>query len=157
MHVLQCRRLLPGVCGHVRVTHHRVAGIPAQYEGLLQIIQSSHPGGVVGFPATTAVFVAGMPVLLSGLTPSGVACSWLLGGSIFSAFGMGGFALVCAYFILGSAATKFRLKEKEAKGIAEQRSGRRGPVCLPCNRQSRSTACLMFWSRAPHPWTRPFC
>jgi uncharacterized membrane protein len=67
-------------------------------------------------------------VLRRGLTYSGVVASWLLGGTVFSAFGQGGFLLVCLYFILGSAATKFRLKEKQAKGIAEARSGLRGVV-----------------------------
>jgi uncharacterized membrane protein len=70
-------------------------------------------------------------VLLAGLTPTGVLASWLLGGSVFAAFGASGFSLVCLYFILGSAATKFKLHEKESKGIAEKRSGRRGIVRSP--------------------------
>lgn len=128
MAFFECLRLPRGLRGSVRAPKHVAAGLPMQTQPLIDAITSSHPGGAVGFSATTAVFVVGMPVLLSGLTPQGVALSWLLGGSIFSAFGAGGFSLVCAYFILGSAATKFRLKEKEAKGIAEKRSGRRGPV-----------------------------
>eukprot|EP00892_Ulva_mutabilis_P007787 jgi/Ulvmu1/5380/UM022_0175.1 len=127
MALTQCLRLPCGVRGDVRAPKHQVASVPIRVQGFIQVMQTPHPGAVTGFSATTAVFVAGMPVLLSGLTPSGVACSWLLGSSIFSAFGVGGFSLVCAYFILGSAATKFRLKEKEEKGIAEKRSGRRGP------------------------------
>jgi len=43
------------------------------------------------------------------------------------AFGVGGYALVCAYFIVGSAVTKIKLKEKQAEGIAEARGGLRGP------------------------------
>lgn len=117
-----------GFRGKHRAPKLVVTALPVQAQPLIDAMQSSHPGVVVGFSASTAVFAAGMPVLLSGLTPQGVACSWLLGGSIFSAFGAGGFALVCAYFILGSAATKFKLSEKQAKGIAEKRSGRRGPV-----------------------------
>jgi len=34
---------------------------------------------------------------------------------------------VCAYFIVGSAVTKVKMKEKEAEGIAEARGGLRGP------------------------------
>lgn len=44
-----------------------------------------------------------------------------------AAFGVGGYALVCAYFIVGSAVTKIKLKEKQAEGIAEARGGLRGP------------------------------
>jgi uncharacterized membrane protein len=76
----------------------------------------------------TIVFAGGIQVLLAGLTPAGVATSWILGGAVYSAFGWSGFILVCLYFILGSAATKLRLKEKTEKGIAEKRGGRRGPV-----------------------------
>lgn len=39
----------------------------------------------------------------SGLTPAGVAHSWVLGTAVYSAFGARGYALVCLYFILGSA------------------------------------------------------
>lgn len=43
------------------------------------------------------------PRLSTGLTPAGVAHSWVLGCTIYSAFGPGGYLLVCLYFILGSA------------------------------------------------------
>lgn len=33
---------------------------------------------------------------------------------------------MCLYFIFGSAVTKLKLEQKEAAGIAEARSGRRG-------------------------------
>lgn len=38
-----------------------------------------------------------------GLTPAGVAHSWLLGTLVYAAFGPGGYLLVCLYFIFGSA------------------------------------------------------
>lgn len=41
-------------------------------------------------------------VLLSGLTWEGVLSSWVLGTLTYSAFGPGGYAIVCAYFIIGS-------------------------------------------------------
>lgn len=94
----------------------------------LDALASPHPGLVVGLGAATTVFAFGLPVLLSGLTPAGVLTSWLLGSLVFAAFGSGGFFLVCIYFILGSAVTKFKLKEKTEKGIAEVRGGKRGPV-----------------------------
>ena len=45
---------------------------------------------------------------------------------MMAAFGAGGYALVCLYFIFGSAVTKLKLEQKQAEGIAEARSGRRG-------------------------------
>ena len=39
---------------------------------------------------------------------------------------MGGYLLVCLYFVFGSAVTKIKLEQKQAEGIAEARGGRRG-------------------------------
>ena len=83
------------------------------------------PGLAVGALANSAVFGAGLRVLLGGLTPTGVAHAWVLGTSVFAAFGAGGYALVCVYFLAGSAVTKLKLEQKQREGIAEARSGRR--------------------------------
>ncbi|RLN24386.1 putative conserved membrane protein-like [Panicum miliaceum] len=74
-----------------------------------------------------AVFVAGSPVLLSGLSASGFAAAYLLGTLTWRAFGPPGFLLVVAYFVVGTAVTKLKIKQKEARGVAEKRGGRRGP------------------------------
>lgn len=100
------------------------------FETAIAALQQAHPGVAAGFGFNTCVFIAGIRVLLAGLTPAGVANSWFLGGAVFSAFGWSGYLLVCVYFILGSAVTKFKLKEKEAAGIAEKRSGKRGPASV---------------------------
>jgi uncharacterized protein (TIGR00297 family) len=44
-----------------------------------------------------------------------------------SAFGVGGYVLVCVYFVVGSAVTKVKMKQKQEEGIAEARGGFRGP------------------------------
>jgi len=46
---------------------------------------------------------------------------------VMSAFGVGGYALVCVYFVVGSAVTKVKMKQKQEEGIAEARGGFRGP------------------------------
>ncbi len=61
-----------------------------------------HPGWLTGAALNTVVFTLGYKVLRKGLTPLGVANAWLLGASIFSAFGLGGYSLVCLYFIFGT-------------------------------------------------------
>jgi uncharacterized protein (TIGR00297 family) len=66
-------------------------------------------------------------VLASGLTTAGILHAWLLGTLVYAAFGLPGYALVCAYFVAGSAVTRVGLARKQAAGIAEARGGRRSP------------------------------
>ncbi|MEO0394129.1 MAG: TIGR00297 family protein [Pseudomonadota bacterium] len=61
------------------------------------------------------------------LTPWGYANAWVLGVLLWGSFGWRGFAVTMLYFLVGSAVTKVGLAEKEAAGIAEARSGVRGP------------------------------
>ena len=61
------------------------------------------------------------------LTPAGILNAWLLGVLIWGTLGWSGYAVVCAYFIVGSAVTRIGMAQKEAEGIAEKRSGARGP------------------------------
>lgn len=76
---------------------------------------------------TATVFAVGLPGLLSGLTLLGVASAFLLGAVVWRAFYWPGFLTVCLYFICGTLVTKVKLQQKQREGIAEQRSGRRGP------------------------------
>ena len=61
------------------------------------------------------------------LTPAGIFNAWLLGVLIWVTLGWVGYAIVCVYFVVGSAVTRIGMAEKEAAGIAEKRSGARGP------------------------------
>lgn len=83
------------------------------------------PGLAPALAVNSTVFVLGIRVLLAGLMPAAVALSWVLGTAVLAAFGLGGYMLVCLYFILGSAVTKVKLEQKQREGIAEARSGRR--------------------------------
>eukprot|EP00798_Chlamydomonas_sp_ICE-L_P023868 gene23868-9433_t len=93
----------------------------------LQLLEPS-PGLKAGLIANTAVFTLGYKLLRKGLTPAGIAHAWFLGTTICSAFGLGGYFLVCLYFIFGTLVTKLKMKQKQAEGIAEARGGQRGPV-----------------------------
>lgn len=73
------------------------------------------------------IFLAGSPILVSGLSVSGIAAAFLLGTLTWRAFGPSGFLLVAMYFLIGTAATKLKMAQKEAQGVAEKRKGRRGP------------------------------
>lgn len=61
------------------------------------------------------------------LTPEGFVHAFALGTSLWTTLGWRGWTLCVMYLILGSAVTKVRFAEKEKRGIAESRGGRRGP------------------------------
>lgn len=61
------------------------------------------------------------------LTPAGYGHAWLLGVLVWFCLGLPGYGVVMVYFLLGSAVTRLGFAKKEAAGIAEGRSGLRGP------------------------------
>lgn len=61
------------------------------------------------------------------LTPAGLFHGWLLGVLIWGTLGWQGYVVVMFYFLVGSAVTRIGMEQKEAAGIAEKRSGARGP------------------------------
>lgn len=61
------------------------------------------------------------------LTLAGVIHAWVLGVLVWGTLGGPGYAVVGFYFLVGSGVTRIGLAEKEAQGIAEKRSGARGP------------------------------
>lgn len=61
------------------------------------------------------------------LTPAGIFHAGLLGVLIWGTLGWPGYLVVGFYFLVGSGVTRIGLAQKEAAGIAEKRSGARGP------------------------------
>jgi uncharacterized membrane protein len=61
------------------------------------------------------------------LTPAGILHGWILGVLIWGILGWQGYTIVMVYFLAGSAVTRIGMARKEAAGIAEKRSGARGP------------------------------
>jgi uncharacterized protein (TIGR00297 family) len=61
------------------------------------------------------------------LTPAGFFHAWLLGILIWGTLGWQGYVVVMFYFLVGSLVTRVGMTQKEAEGIAEKRSGARGP------------------------------
>ena len=61
------------------------------------------------------------------LTPAGYLHAWILGVILWGTLGWRGYVVMLFYFLVGSAVTKIGMADKEAAGIAEKRSGARGP------------------------------
>ncbi|MEH1808592.1 TIGR00297 family protein [Nostoc sp.] len=61
------------------------------------------------------------------LTPAGLFHAWFLAILIWVTIGWQGYAVVMFYFLVGSGVTRIGMAQKEAEGIAEKRSGARGP------------------------------
>ncbi|KAH0876196.1 hypothetical protein HID58_073558 [Brassica napus] len=93
----------------------------------MSLIQTASPTWKSAVANNVLIFVLGSPLLVTGLSASGIAAAFLLGTLTWRAYGSAGFLLVAAYFVLGTAATKVKMSEKEAQGVAEKKKGRRGP------------------------------
>ena len=100
----------------------RVASLAAAQ--LYWIDPSSRVLGAVGF--NSLLFAAGAEVLLKGLSLSGTAYAFGLGTLVFASLGWQGWIMVALYFVLGTAVTRLKLKDKQLEGIAEKQGGRRG-------------------------------
>lgn len=59
------------------------------------------------------------------LNPAGALTGGILGFAIFLGSGLTGLAMLAVFFVLGSLATSWKLKDKIAAGLAEANKGRR--------------------------------
>ncbi|CAL0310696.1 unnamed protein product [Lupinus luteus] len=97
------------------------------FGGAIALIQSSPATWKSALFSNLFIFLIGSPILVTGLSLNGIAAAFLLGTLIWRAFGPSGFLLVATYFVIGTAATKVKMAQKVAQGVAEKRGGRRGP------------------------------
>ncbi|KAM1228684.1 hypothetical protein ACFX2J_007755 [Malus domestica] len=130
--ILRTKFLIPTHPRHSNPPKQTMNGPPAAsvqsaVSQAMSLIQSSPPTWQSSVLSNLLIFLLGSPILVSGLSASGIGAAFLLGTLTWRAFGASGFLLVAAYFVLGTAVTKVRMKQKEAEGVAEKRKGRRGP------------------------------
>jgi uncharacterized membrane protein len=79
----------------------------ASMEGVMteamKLIQSASPTWKSAVANNLLIFVLGSPLLVTGLSASGIAAAFLLGTLTWRAYGSAGFLLVAAYFVIVSA------------------------------------------------------
>lgn len=90
-----------------------------RYQGPVPLVQA--------FGINAILFTLLQSKLNTMLTPSGFTSSLLLGTGLWATLGWRGWTLCVLYLFLGQAVTKVRFEDKEKRGIAEGRGGRRGP------------------------------
>lgn len=90
-----------------------------RYQGPVPFLQA--------FGINAILFAALQSKLNTMLTPSGFASSLVLGTMLWATLGWRGWTLCVLYLFLGQAVTKVKFEDKEKRGIAEGRGGRRGP------------------------------
>ncbi|MBW4635445.1 MAG: TIGR00297 family protein [Iphinoe sp. HA4291-MV1] len=82
---------------------------------------------LVGVGLNSILLVVAWIVPKKLLTPAGLFHALVLGVLIWGTLGWQGYIVVMFYFLVGSFATRIGIVQKEAEGIAEKRSGARGP------------------------------
>jgi uncharacterized protein (TIGR00297 family) len=85
------------------------------------------PTWVIAIGLNTALLTLAWLLPKKLLTPAGYVHAWGLGVLVWGCLGWQGYGVVMVYFLAGSSVTRLGLAQKEAAGIAEQRSGARGP------------------------------
>jgi uncharacterized protein (TIGR00297 family) len=79
-----------------------------------------------GLPALAACAALSLAALaLASLSWSGAVAATLVGAVVAGFGGWGAFAVLCAFFLLGTGATRAGRAVKEGRGIGEERGGRR--------------------------------
>jgi uncharacterized protein (TIGR00297 family) len=77
------------------------------------------------FAVAVNLVFALLAISLKTVTWSGAGAGMLLGAAVYMSYGFRSFAILLAFFLLGSVATKLGYAQKAARGVAEHRKGAR--------------------------------
>jgi len=105
---------------------------------------------VVNAALAAASFAAG------AVDASGVIGGFILGFLILFFGGWGSFAILVAFFVLGSAATRLGYSRKAALGVAQEHKGRRGARHAFANCGAAAIAAIISWFYPNAQWPLAF-
>jgi uncharacterized protein (TIGR00297 family) len=88
------------------------------------------------------------------LTRSGWLHAGILGTILWGTLGWRGWLAVVAYLVFGSLVTRLGLRQKQERGLAEARGGRRGPENV-WGSALVGAVLAMLATRAPQAWVAP--
>lgn len=109
--------------------------VPVAVALALPLLAAAEPGLLLADPLLFRRVLAGLlvnvaiavPALLArSVDAAGAASAVLVGTLITAGLGLPGLALMVAFFVLGSAATRLGYRTKVARGIAQEKGGARG-------------------------------
>jgi uncharacterized protein (TIGR00297 family) len=109
--------------------------VPLAVALVLPLFAAAAPELLLGDPALAGRVAAGLAVNAAIALPAFLARSIDIGGAlsavaigtaITAGLGLPGLALMVAFFVLGTAATKLGYRKKAARGIAQEKGGARG-------------------------------
>lgn len=89
------------------------------------------------------------------LTVMGYLHAWILGVIVWGCLQWQGYLVVMFYFLVGSGITRVGIQQKEAEGIAEKRSGVRGPENV-WGSALVATICALGFTFASPSWQQFF-
>jgi uncharacterized protein (TIGR00297 family) len=109
--------------------------VPLAVALVLPLLAAADPGLLLGDPLLARRLGVGLaanaaialPAFLArSVDASGAASAVVIGTAITAGLGVPGLALMVAFFVLGTAATKLGYRRKAARGIAQEKGGARG-------------------------------
>jgi uncharacterized protein (TIGR00297 family) len=119
-------------------------------QGRWEIVGSPEFGRRLAIGLAVNLVLALAAVLTKGVGRSGALVGTLLGTTIWAFAGPAAFALLFAFFVLGTAATKLGYARKAAAGIAQEKGGRRGPGNA-LSKTSIPALAAIFFATTGHP------
>ncbi len=106
-----------------------------------------------GLIVNGVLFTIGLVLPRRALTTAGLCHAFALGVWLWGCLGWQGYGVMIAYFLLGTGITYVGRDIKEQRGIAEARSGVRGPANL-WGSAAVAAVCAGGYVLFPHPWWR---
>lgn len=104
-----------------------LSAVPSWFVSLDAAIPDLAKPWIVGLILNLVLAVIAIAAPKKLLTPAGLLHACVLGIILWGTLGWRGYAVMMFYFLVGSTVTRVGMAQKEAAGIAEKRSGARGP------------------------------